>query len=63
MNIRVTHKKIKDRCGEVSFRRGEAYYRAGKVRFEQYGRNGCEATVVSDEDFHVSVEADGHGGF
>ncbi len=45
-------------CGTVSFKRGEAFYRANKVTFEKYSRDYCEATVVGTEDFHVTLKKD-----
>lgn len=49
-------------CGTVSFKRGDSFYRAGKVKFDVYRPNHCEATVEAMEDFYVRVEADGNGG-
>ena len=48
-------------CGTVSFKRGEAFYRANKVTVESYGADGCEATVVGMEDFHVTIKKDEKG--
>ncbi|MFJ7744535.1 SNF2 helicase associated domain-containing protein [Peribacillus sp. NPDC097295] len=62
MNVKVTMNIIKDRCGTVSFKRGDAFYRANKVLFDSYGPNGCEATVRGVEDFHVTLEVDKIGG-
>ncbi|MGE7764989.1 SNF2 helicase associated domain-containing protein [Peribacillus sp. NPDC096540] len=63
MNIKLNQKIIKDMCGTVSFKRGDAFYRANKVTFESYSPDGCEATVKGIEDFHVSIEVDAVGGF
>ena len=49
-------------CGTVSFKRGEAFYRANKVTVENYGPDGCEATVAGMEDFHVTIKKDEKGG-
>ena len=46
---------IKDMCGAVSFKRGDAFYRANKVTFKTYSPDGCEATVTGTEDFHVTI--------
>ena len=35
MNIKLNRKFIKEMCGTVSFKRGEAFYRANKVTFEK----------------------------
>ncbi|SDN26238.1 DEAD/DEAH box helicase [Bacillus sp. OK048] len=61
MNIALSHKQIKEMCGTVSFKRGDSFYRAGKVAFDFYSRNRCEATVRGAEDFYVTVieEEDG----
>ena len=63
MDIKLNQKIIKDMCGAVSFKRGEAFYRANKVTFESYHPDGCEATVKGMEDFHVTIEVDAVGGF
>ncbi|MFF2497026.1 SNF2 helicase associated domain-containing protein [Peribacillus sp. NPDC058075] len=63
MDIKLNQKIIKDMCGAVSFKRGEAFQRADKVKFESYRHDGCEATVKGKEDFHVTIEADAVGGF
>lgn len=62
MNIELDHKKIKEMCGTVSFKRGDSFYRAGKVKFDDYRPNRCEATVEAMEDFYVTIEADESGG-
>ena len=54
---------IKEMCGSVSFKRGEALYRANKVTIEQDLPDHCEATVTGVEDFHVTIEKDERGGF
>ncbi|MGE7904972.1 SNF2 helicase associated domain-containing protein [Peribacillus sp. NPDC094092] len=63
MDIKLNQKIIKDLCGAVSFKRGEAFHRANKVTFESYFPDGCEATVKGKEDFHVTIEVDAVGGF
>lgn len=50
-------------CGTVSFKRGDSFYRANKVRIEKYSAERCEATVIGSEDFHVIIEKDGEEGF
>ncbi|MDW7615919.1 DEAD/DEAH box helicase [Peribacillus simplex] len=63
MDIKLNQKIIKDMCGAVSFKRGEAFHRANKVTFQSYHPDGCEAAVKGMEDFHVSIEVDSVGGF
>ncbi|MEV5037617.1 SNF2 helicase associated domain-containing protein [Peribacillus frigoritolerans] len=63
MDIKLNQKIIKDMCGAVSFKRGEAFHRANKVTFESYRHDGCEASVRGKEDFHVTIEVDAVGGF
>ncbi len=46
-------------CGTVSFKRGEAFFRAHKVTFQQYRSDQCKATVAGTEDFHVAIERAG----
>ncbi|MGX6444405.1 DEAD/DEAH box helicase [Neobacillus sp. K501] len=61
MNIELHPKKIKEMCGTVSFKRGDSFYRAGKVKFDVYRPNYCEATVEAMEDFYVTIERDDSG--
>ncbi|MGE7781111.1 SNF2 helicase associated domain-containing protein [Peribacillus sp. NPDC097264] len=63
MNTKLNVNIIKDMCGTVSFKRGDAFYRANKVLFDSYGPSGCEATVSGVEDFHVTIDVDKIGGF
>ncbi|MEW9050470.1 MAG: DEAD/DEAH box helicase [Neobacillus sp.] len=55
MNFKISHKLIKEKCGSVSFKRGEAFYRSKKVTFQQYNTQKCTATVSGAEDFHVTI--------
>ncbi|WP_416826230.1 SNF2 helicase associated domain-containing protein [Ectobacillus polymachus] len=61
MDIKVNDKMIKEMCGTVSFKRGESFYQASKVTFNQYRPDFCEATVNGTEDFHVTIEEDAKG--
>ncbi|RSK46950.1 DEAD/DEAH box helicase [Bacillus canaveralius] len=61
MDIKVNHKMIKEMCGTVSFKRGDAFYRANKVTFSQYSPDFCEAIVNGTEDFQVTIEKDPTG--
>jgi SNF2 family DNA or RNA helicase len=62
LNIELDQKIIKEMCGTVSFKRGDSFYRANKVIFENYSPESCEATVTGIEDFHVAIEIDSNGG-
>lgn len=48
-------------CGTVSFKRGDSFYRAGKVLFDYISNNRCEATVKGTEDFYVILNKDESG--
>ncbi|MDR7080544.1 SNF2 family DNA or RNA helicase [Neobacillus niacini] len=61
MNTTFTHKQIKEMCGTVSFKRGDSFYRAGKVSFDYYSLIRCEATVKGTEDFYVTISTDERG--
>jgi len=63
LNIKLNQKIIKELCGTVSFKRGEAFYRSNKVSFKKDSPDLCEATVTGMEDFHVTIEKDVRGGF
>jgi SNF2 family DNA or RNA helicase len=58
VNIKLTHKMIQDMCGTVSFKRGDSFYRANKIHFQQYSPDLCIATVSGNEDFEVTIEKD-----
>ncbi|TCP23424.1 SNF2 family DNA or RNA helicase [Scopulibacillus darangshiensis] len=61
MNIKLNQKTIKDICGIASFKRGDAFYRAGRVTIDEYGSDRCQATVTGTEDFRVTIEKDARG--
>ncbi|PFN82105.1 helicase SNF [Bacillus sp. AFS076308] len=56
MSIKINQKLIKELCGTVSFKRGEAFFRSNKVLFEQYGPERYKATVSGTENFYVVIE-------
>lgn len=62
MNIKLTHKMIQDMCGIVSFKRGDSFYRANKVIFQEYSADFCEAMVAGTENFHVIIKKANKGG-
>lgn len=45
-------------CGTVSFKRGDAFYRANKVIFHEEQAEFVAATVQGAEDFYVKIEKD-----
>jgi SNF2 family DNA or RNA helicase len=63
MDIRLNQKIIKDLCGTVSFKRGDAFYRSGKVEFDKYNSESAEALVKGADEFHVTVSRIGDGKF
>lgn len=63
MKIKLNHKIIKERCGTVSFKRGDSFYRANKVKIEKYNDDACTATVIGNEDFTVNVIKEENGDF
>ncbi|WP_306471855.1 DEAD/DEAH box helicase [Bacillus sp. AFS015802] len=55
--MKAIHQKlIKDRCGTVSFKRGEAYYRSGKVKIGENTSDYYSVTVMGEEDFQVIIQ-------
>ncbi|AXI08871.1 helicase SNF [Oceanobacillus zhaokaii] len=63
MNIKLNQKIIQDRCGIVSFKRGDAFYRNDKVTIENFNSERCEANVTSKEVFQVTIEQDNNQRF
>ena len=57
----IHQKFIKDRCGTVSFKRGEAYYRSNKVKIDECTSHSYDATVVGEVDFLVNITQDDNG--
>ena len=60
-NRKFNLKMIKEMCGTVSFKKGDAFYRAGKVSIERKVDNSIYGTVHGTEDFHVKIEFDDAG--
>lgn len=54
----LNHKKIKEMCGEVSFKRGESFFRANKVIFKEFSIDESHAIVKGTEDFEVRIKRD-----
>lgn len=63
MDIKLTHKMIKEMCGTVSFKRGDAFFRNDKVTINKYNGDICKATVSAGEEFYVEVEKTSSNGF
>jgi superfamily II DNA or RNA helicase len=59
----LTEHIIKQLCGRISYERGEAYYRSGKVAFTSYNPDDSvfKATVKGNDSYQVTVEIDRHG--
>ncbi|ASV69439.1 MULTISPECIES: DEAD/DEAH box helicase [Cytobacillus] len=56
MELNLTDKMIIERCGAVSYKRGKAFFSAGKVNFIIEEENKIYAVVKSGEHFNVEVE-------
>ncbi|NHM31149.1 DEAD/DEAH box helicase [Neobacillus terrae] len=62
MNTKFNQKIIIEKCGTVSFRRGEFFNRNNKIEFSEFCSNKYKAVVKGDEEiFHVIVQTDEHG--
>ncbi|PKG24606.1 DEAD/DEAH box helicase [Niallia nealsonii] len=61
MNIKLTQKIIKELCGDISFKRGDSFYRNNKVLVEEYDEHHCLAIVKGAEDFYVTITKEKHG--
>lgn len=61
MEIKLNQKVIKERCGAVSFKRGDAFYRNGKVWIEAITSESLDAVVQGAEDFQVHLEKTNQG--
>ncbi len=55
MGPELTIKTILDRCGTVSFKRGESFYYKNKVSVQVIQPDYWKAVVKGNEDFHVSI--------
>ncbi|SHF94799.1 DEAD/DEAH box helicase [Ornithinibacillus halophilus] len=61
MHLKLSQIAIKERCGAVSFKRGDAFYRNGKVSFEEISTDSVQAIVQGVEDFHINIEKNRKG--
>ncbi|MBA9085647.1 superfamily II DNA or RNA helicase [Fontibacillus solani] len=60
MSTQLTKSYVKMLCGRISYDRGEAYYRSGKVHFTRLNHDSreYEATVTGSDHYHVHVQFD-----
>ncbi|WP_026907382.1 DEAD/DEAH box helicase [Paucisalibacillus globulus] len=61
MEIKLNQKIIKERCGAVSYKKGEAFYRHESVTVEEVTSDALHATVKGMEDFHVHLKKSRNG--
>lgn len=61
MQIKLNQKNIKERCGAVSFKRGDAFYHSGKVMIDEVTPDTLHATVQGIEDFQVEIKKSTNG--
>lgn len=63
MSFQLTRRIITSLCGNISFERGEAYHRSGKVTFSTYDPEAFtyEATVRGTSNYQVTIEIDRTG--
>lgn len=63
MSFQLTKWIIKSLCGQISYERGEVYYRAKKVTFTNYNPETSiyEATVKGNSNFQVTIEINRKG--
>ncbi|PAE18782.1 helicase SNF [Bacillus sp. 7504-2] len=62
MNTRLTLKQIKEMCGDISFKRGEAFYSGNKVVLQKNTSDSCDAIVNTGEGFRVTIKVNNEGG-
>ncbi|WP_409254218.1 SNF2 helicase associated domain-containing protein [Bacillus sp. SCS-153A] len=63
MDIKLNSTVITEKCGSVSFKRGEIYYRNNAVEIEKDTHDYCKAVVNGSERFEVTVKKGIHGNF
>ncbi|GIP34854.1 DEAD/DEAH box helicase [Paenibacillus sp. J2TS4] len=63
MSFKLTDRIIKLLCGQLAYKRGEAYYSDDRVTFTRYDSEASlyEATVKGSRRYEVSVEVDQNG--
>ena len=55
MNLNLSLKMIRDRCGDHSFTRGETFYEKNKIEWQSDGPDSWKAVVKGTEDFYVTI--------
>ncbi|MCP3738140.1 SNF2 helicase associated domain-containing protein [Rossellomorea sp. BNER] len=63
MNYFLNQRRIKQLCGEVSYKKGKKYFQEKKVTFKNYNPNHpiIEASVKGNHLFHVMIEKEKNG--
>lgn len=63
MSFQLTPRVIKQLCGRISYEKGEAYYRAGKVTLTNYDPDMSiyQATVKANGGYQVTIEFNRYG--
>ncbi|MHA6251510.1 DEAD/DEAH box helicase [Oceanobacillus sp. CAU 1775] len=61
MEIRLSEKKIIDRCGLAAFNRGKQFFHKGNVSMLMEREDFCKAVVHGIEDFHVEIHKTDNG--
>ncbi|MEX3711540.1 DEAD/DEAH box helicase [Cytobacillus horneckiae] len=61
MNNQLSQKNIIERCGAVSYKRGEAFYRGNKVLIHKTNDHKYVGKVKAAEAFSVTVDIDENG--
>lgn len=54
-SMKLNQHIIKEMCGTISFKRGEAFFRANKINFLLNGPTHYEAVVKGKEEFYVDI--------
>ncbi|KQL37367.1 DEAD/DEAH box helicase [Psychrobacillus sp. FJAT-21963] len=61
MNFSMNEKKIKRLCGETAFKKGKAYFQAGKVTLHSFEQIEIKASVKAGENFYTTVKVNSDG--
>ncbi|WP_404456420.1 SNF2 helicase associated domain-containing protein [Oceanobacillus kapialis] len=56
VKVTLSDKKIAERCGDVSFKKGDAFYKTGKVDLHTVTATRAEAVVAGKENFYVTID-------
>lgn len=63
MSLQLNSKTIIERCGSLSFKRGEAFYYKNNIEFLTFQSTNWEAIVKGTEEFHVTITKTSHNHF